>query len=92
MSIPNDITEMPPSTVAPTALDGSSSTGGADIFQELAMLERTDSSNQFMQNLGFAPDLDLQEFFGDAYQASDPMLSLMQPTPGGVNFGAPGNT
>ena len=81
MSVPNDFVEMPPSTVAPTALDASSSASGGDIFQELAMLERTDSSNQFMQNLGFAPDLDLQEFFGDAYQASDPILALMQSTP-----------
>ena len=89
MSVPNDMSEMPPSTIGPTALDSSISTGGGDIFQELAMLERTDSSNQFMQNLGFAPDLDLQEFFGDAYQASDPMLALMQPMP---QFGGPDNT
>lgn len=89
MSVPNDVAEMPPSTVAPTALDASSSAGNGDIFKELAMLERTDSSNQFMQNLGFAPDLDLQEFFGDAYQASDPMLALMQPTP---QFAGHGNT
>ena len=90
MSVPNDLAEMPPSTIAPTALDGSSSVGGGDIFQELAMLERSDSSNQFMQNLGFAPDLDLQEFFGDAYQASDPVLALMQPAP--QQFGQQGNT
>lgn len=89
MNVPNDLAEMPPSTIAPTALDGANSVGGGDIFQELALLERTDSSNQFMQNLGFAPDLDLQEFFGSDYQASDPMLALMHLTP---NYGGPGTT
>lgn len=52
-----------------------------DIFEELAMLERTDAQQhpQFMQNLGFAPDLDLAEFFGADYLPSDPMLAYMQP-------------
>ncbi|KAK4619873.1 Quinic acid utilization activator [Fulvia fulva] len=57
-------------------------TGGGDIFEELAMLERTDSTHNpnFMQNLGFGPDLDLAEFFGaDVYQPSDPLLGYMQP-------------
>lgn len=59
----------------------SSMATGADLFEELAMLERTDSREhpQFMQNLGFAPDLDLAEFFGADYQPSDPMLAYMQP-------------
>lgn len=54
---------------------------GADIFEELAMLERTESGQnpKFMQNLGFGPDLDLAEFFGADYQPSDPLLSYMQP-------------
>ncbi|CAK4030509.1 Quinic acid utilization activator [Lecanosticta acicola] len=54
---------------------------GADIFEELAMLERTESSQnpKFMQNLGFGPDLDLAEFFGADYQPSDPLLAYMQP-------------
>ncbi|KAK3679257.1 hypothetical protein LTR78_000818 [Recurvomyces mirabilis] len=54
---------------------------GSDIFEELAMLERADSRQQpqFMQNLGFAPDLDLAEFFGADYQLSDPVLAYMQP-------------
>lgn len=64
---------------------------GVDIFEELAMLERTESTQdpQFMQNLGFAPDLDLAEFFGPDYQPSDPLLAYMHPTafggPPGVN-------
>lgn len=55
---------------------------GADIFEELAMLDRTDSSTNpsFMQNLGFGPDLDLAEFFGADYQPSDPLLNYMQPS------------
>ncbi|KAI6880864.1 hypothetical protein KC360_g7000 [Hortaea werneckii] len=68
---PNQLPEMEKSTTA-----------GADIFEELAMLERTDSRSnpQFMQNLGFAPDIDLAEFFGADYQPSDPMLAYMQPS------------
>ena len=60
-----------------------------DIFEELAMLERTESSQnpQFMQNLGFAPDLDLAEFFGADYQPSDPLLAYMQPTLFGTSQG-----
>ncbi|EMC92740.1 hypothetical protein BAUCODRAFT_151152 [Baudoinia panamericana UAMH 10762] len=53
-----------------------------DIFEEFAMLERTDTGQhpQFMQNLGFGPDVDLAEFFGsDIYQPSDPLLAYMQP-------------
>ncbi|KXL51142.1 hypothetical protein M433DRAFT_131980 [Acidomyces richmondensis BFW] len=55
---------------------------GVDIFEELALLERTDSSQhpQFMQNLGFGPDLDLAEFFGADYQPSDPLLAYLQPS------------
>ncbi|KAK5128505.1 hypothetical protein LTR85_003173 [Meristemomyces frigidus] len=62
--------------------DGGSAVEGADLFEELAMLERTDSRQhpQFMANLGFAPDLDLAEFFGADYQPSDPMLAYMQPS------------
>ncbi|KAK5130850.1 hypothetical protein LTR08_001622 [Meristemomyces frigidus] len=58
--------------------DGSTVTG-ADLFEELAMLERTDSRQhpQFMQNLGFAPDLDLAEFLGADHQQCDPMLAYM---------------
>lgn len=54
---------------------------GGDIFEELAMLERTDSTQKpnFMENLGFGPDLDLAEFFGADYQPSDPLLAYMQP-------------
>ncbi|KAI7509268.1 hypothetical protein KC347_g5346 [Hortaea werneckii] len=68
---PNQLPEMEKSTTA-----------GVDIFEELAMLERTDSRSnpQFMQNLGFAPDIDLAEFFGADYQPSDPMLAYMQPS------------
>lgn len=75
---PADQLSMDPSTIAPTALDAPGSIEDGDIFQELAMLEPTDSSNHFMQNLGFGPDLDLQEFFGDIYQPSDPLLGSMQ--------------
>lgn len=63
------------------------STGATDIFDELefAMLERKDSNTrpQFMENLGFAADLDLAEFFGADYQPSDPFLAYM-------NFGKDG--
>ena len=54
----------------------------ADIFEELANLERQDSSQhpQFMRNLGFAPDFDLAEFFGEDYQPSDPLLAYLQPS------------
>ncbi|KAF7188679.1 Quinic acid utilization activator [Pseudocercospora fuligena] len=47
---------------------------GGDIFEELAMLDRSDSTQnpKFMQNLGFGPDLDLAEFFGADYQFTDP--------------------
>jgi hypothetical protein len=38
---------------------------------------------QFMQNLGFGPDLDLAEFFGPDYQPSNPLLAYMQPSQGG---------
>lgn len=50
----------------------------ADIFEDLALLERADSTANptFMQNLGFGPDLDLAEFFGADY---DPLLTYMQP-------------
>nr|POE80152.1 quinic acid utilization activator [Quercus suber] len=54
----------------------------ADIFEEFAMLEGKDTNQhapQFMQNLGFAPDLDLAEFFGPDYLPSDPMLAYLQP-------------
>lgn len=52
-----------------------------DIFEEFAMLERTDSSQypMFMQNLGFGPELDLAEFFGPDYQPSDPLLPAYGP-------------
>lgn len=53
-----------------------------DIFQELALLDgagQTEHNPQFMQNLGFAPDLDLAAFFGADYHFSDPMLSYLQP-------------
>ncbi|KAK5692507.1 hypothetical protein LTR97_010816 [Elasticomyces elasticus] len=55
---------------------------GVDLFEALAMFEPNDSSQhpQFMQNLGFAPDLDLAEFFGADYQPSDPLLAYMQPS------------
>lgn len=54
---------------------------GGDIFEELAMLDRTDSTQKpnFMENLGFGPDLDLAEFFGADYQPSDSLLAYMQP-------------
>ena len=74
MGAPSDVTGMNQSVE-------NASLGGGDLFEQLALLERTDSSGQFMQNLGFAPDLDLQEFFGDAYQSSDPMMAMMQQTP-----------
>ncbi|WPG98742.1 Hypothetical protein R9X50_00153600 [Acrodontium crateriforme] len=75
-----------PSTIANQMLFPNSGSAdnaqSGDIFEQLALLERTDSSQhpQFMQNLGFAPDLDLAEFFGADYQPSDPLLAYMQPS------------
>ncbi|EME88512.1 uncharacterized protein MYCFIDRAFT_170117 [Pseudocercospora fijiensis CIRAD86] len=53
---------------------------GGDIFEELAMLDRSDSTQnpKFMQNLGFGPDLDLAEFFGADYQFTDPSAFAQQ--------------
>lgn len=69
--------------VAPGAEDAGSANGppGSDVFEELAMLDRTDFSSNpsFMQNLGFGPDLDLAEFFGADYQPSNPLLTYTQP-------------
>jgi hypothetical protein len=67
-------------------LDGAS----ADIFEELASLERQDSTQHptFLKNLGFAADIDLAEFFGDDYQLSDPLLAYLQPS----NYSLPQNT
>jgi hypothetical protein len=59
---------------------------GGDIFEELAMLDSVEPMGehpQFMQNLGFGPDLDLAEFFGPDYQPSNPLLAYMQPSQGG---------
>jgi hypothetical protein len=64
-------------------MDGQS---GGDIFEELAMLDSVEPMGehpQFMQNLGFGPDLDLAEFFGPDYQPSNPLLAYMQPSQGG---------
>lgn len=50
---------------------------GPDIFEELAMLEKAESSSypDFMENLGFGPDLDLAEFFGPEYRISESLLT-----------------
>lgn len=63
---------------------------GGDIFEELAMLDSVEPMGehpQFMQNLGFGPDLDLAEFFGPDYQPSNPLLAYMQPSQGGNKQG-----
>lgn len=69
------------------AISPEDTVGGAsaDIFEELANLERQDSIQhpQFMRNLGFAPDLDLAEFFGADYQPSDPLLAYATLQPSG---------
>lgn len=62
--------------------NAASITSGNDIFEELAMLDSIEPSGQdpqFMQNLGFGPDLDLAEFFGSDYQPSNPLLAYVQP-------------
>ena len=76
-----------PNAAGDPSLQQSNSAAGfadssVDIFEELATLERQDSTQnpQFMANLGFAPDLDLAEFFGADYQPSDPLLAYLQPT------------
>jgi hypothetical protein len=99
MTIPNETAESMPSTT-PVQMTGATpnlwtagdsskdpaNMANHDIFEELAMLDRSDSSQNpsFMQNLGFGPDLDLAEFFGADYQPSDPLLGYMQPS---SNFG-----
>ncbi|KAK4997298.1 hypothetical protein LTR66_003273 [Elasticomyces elasticus] len=58
------------------------------IFEDLAALDganRYDNQPQFMQNLGFAPDLDLSAFFGADYQQFDPLLTFMQSNAPGAN-------
>ena len=69
-------------TVQPTSPETRFDGTSGDIFEELANLERQDSTQhpQFMRNLGFAPDFDLAEFFGDDYQPSDPLLAYLQPS------------
>ena len=69
-------------TVSLETLDLDNTLAGTDIFEEFAALEHIESSHseQFKQNLGFAPDLDLAEFFGVDYQPSDPLLAYMQPS------------
>jgi hypothetical protein len=67
---------------------GNDTHAGGDIFEELAMLDSVEPMRehpQFMQNLGFGPDLDLAEFFGPDYQPSNPLLAYMQPSQGGGN-------
>ncbi|KAK3071781.1 hypothetical protein LTR53_008019 [Teratosphaeriaceae sp. CCFEE 6253] len=77
---PQDATQIPQQLPTFAYIDDAAP--GADLFEELAMLERTDTSQhpQFLRNLGFAPDLDLAEFFGADYQPSDPFLASMQPS------------
>ncbi|KAF2771186.1 hypothetical protein EJ03DRAFT_381416 [Teratosphaeria nubilosa] len=71
------------------SLPSESAGSGADIFEELALLDHEDSNHnpQFMQNLGFAPDLDLAEFFGSDYQPSNPLLAYMQAPFAGASSG-----
>lgn len=88
MSIPNETAESLPSSTPAQAvgatpnmwtsgeassLDQSNVIPGNDIFEELAMLDRTDSNQNpsFMQNLGFGgfgADMELADFFGADYQ------------------------
>lgn len=68
------------SVVGDTSLTTFDFNGDNDIFEELAMLDgaaQQEPNPQFMQNLGFAPDLDLAAFFGADYQPSDPMLAYL---------------
>jgi hypothetical protein len=56
-----------------SGLEHGNSLPGNDIFEELAMLERSDSNQNpsFMQNLGFegfGADMELADFFGADYQ------------------------
>ncbi|KAF2863837.1 hypothetical protein K470DRAFT_261828 [Piedraia hortae CBS 480.64] len=66
------LTTLEPEVALPPVLDGvEEDTSG--LFEELAMLGHSDSDShhsQFMQNLGFAPDLDLSEYFGRDYGVS----------------------
>lgn len=66
-----------------TSILGDGSVPSVDIFEQFdTLLEHEDSSqqSQFYQNLGFAPDVELAEFFGSDYQPSDPILAYLNPT------------
>ena len=71
--------------MTPGFLSDAGSSNPADfdaIFEEIAMLDGSRHAHdgaRFMQNLGVNPDLDLSDFFGPDYQASDPMLAYLQP-------------
>lgn len=69
---------------------GDSAVPSADIFEQFdTLLEHQDSNQQtqFYQNLGFAPDVELAEFFGSDYQPSDPILAYLNPTLYGLSQG-----
>lgn len=88
MSIPNEAAESLHSSTPAQAIGGTpnmwtngegsglehgNSLPGNDIFEELALLERSDSNQNpsFMQNLGFegfGADMELADFFGADYQ------------------------
>ncbi|KAF4307075.1 hypothetical protein GTA08_BOTSDO05772 [Botryosphaeria dothidea] len=72
------------------------------LFDELATLEgpeRLDSQPQFMQNLGFAPDMNLDDVLTSDYGQFDPMFNAYlqhsvtaTPAPSGHNGGTVGQT
>ncbi|KAJ9668054.1 hypothetical protein H2201_001860 [Coniosporium apollinis] len=63
-------------------LERFASAGSVDLdalFDELASLDgadRQDNQPQFMQNLGFAPNIDLNDFLTSDYGQFDPLLSV----------------
>lgn len=84
-------------------LERYSSVGSNDLdalFDELATLEgpeRLDSQPQFMQNLGFAPDMNLSDVLTSDYGQFDPMFNaylqhsvIATPTPPGQTGGGSG--
>lgn len=73
----------------PKNVTADTSNGHTNIFEEFDALLETEDTNhhpQFMQNLGFAPDLDLAEFFGADYQPSDPLLAYIDPLRYGIAY------
>lgn len=76
-----DVQNAQPAGYDGAPLERFNSAGSVDLdalFDELASLDgadRQDNQPQFMQNLGFAPNIDLNDFLASDYGQFDPLLS-----------------